>query len=94
MSVCHLPRCDALAKPVETILEYEVGRRYAFSQHDVQTVRTELATSRLGPLAGTLSRVRPSQPVVQWSDLLRAVGEVAALLTQRLRSAGKRRLYM
>ena len=82
------------AKPVETILEYEVGRRYAFSHHDAQTVRTELATGRLGLLGGSLSRVGRSQPVFQWSDFLRAVGEVAAPLTQRLRSAGKPSLYM
>ena len=93
VNVCKLAIRDALGEPVETILEYAVGRRCVFPYYDLHAVRTELAAGRLDLLRGALSWIGPHQPVFRWSDPLPALGEFVALIRERLRGAGKQRRY-
>jgi D-aspartate ligase len=91
VNVCKLAIRDALGEPVETISEYAVGRRCVFPYYDLQPVRAELSAGRLGLLGWGRSWLGAYQPVFRWSDPLPAVGEVAALIGERLRRVGKQR---
>jgi predicted ATP-grasp superfamily ATP-dependent carboligase len=91
VNVCALAIRDALGEPVETISGYAVGRRCVFPYYDLQAVRAERLAGRLGLLGWASSWLGPYQPVFRWSDPLPSVGEVAALIGQRLRRVGGRR---
>jgi D-aspartate ligase len=90
VNVCKLAIRDALGDPVESILEYAVGRRCVFPYYDLQAVRTEMSAGRLGLLEWARSWLGPYQPIFRWSDPLPAVGEVAALIGARIRRLVKR----
>jgi D-aspartate ligase len=89
VNVCKLAIRDALGEPVDTISDYKVGRRCVFPYYDMRAVRAELSFGRLGLLGWARSWLGPHQPVFRWSDPLPAVGEVAALITARLRRSGE-----
>lgn len=89
VNVCELAIRDALGQPVETISTYAVGRRCVFPYYDLQAVREELAAGRLGLRDWASSWLGSYQPVFRWSDPLPAVGEVLALLADRVRRMGK-----
>jgi len=91
VNVCKLAIGDALGEPVETISEYEVGRRCVFPYYDLQAVRAEFSAGRLGLMGWARSWLGAYQPVFRWSDPLPAVGEVAALIGERFGRVGKRR---
>ena len=93
VNVCKLAIRDARGEPVETISEYEVGRRCVFPYYDLQAVRAELSAGRLGLLGWARSWLGAYQPVFRWSDPLPAVGEVAALIGERFGKVGKRRRH-
>ena len=93
VNVCKLAIRDALGEPIETISEYAVGRRCVFPYYDLQAVRAELSAGRLGLLGWARSWLGAYQPVFRWSDPLPAVGEVAALIGERLRRVGKQRRH-
>jgi D-aspartate ligase len=92
VNVCELAIRDALGEPVKTISEYAVGRRCVFPYYDLNAVRTEMAAGRLGLFAWARSWVGPYQPVFRWSDPLPAIGEVATLISARVRRIGEQRL--
>lgn len=91
VNVCELAVRDALGEPVETISSYAVGRRCVFPYYDLQAVRAERAAGRLGLLGWAKSWLGPYQPVFRWSDPLPAMGEVAALIGERLLRVGRPR---
>ena len=89
VNVCALAVRDALGEPVETISSYAVGRRCVFPYYDLQAIRTELSAGRLGLLGWASSWLGPYQPIFRWSDPLPSVGEVVALIGERVRRKGK-----
>jgi len=91
INVCEMAIRDALGKPVESVSVYAVGRRCVFPYYDLQAVRDERAAGRLGVLGWASSWLGPYQPVFRWSDPLPAIGEVAAILGDRIRRIGKPR---
>jgi D-aspartate ligase len=91
VNVCDLAIRDALGEPVETISDYAVGRRCVFPYYDLAAVRAELSAGRLGLLGWARSWLGAYQPVFRWSDPLPAVGEVAALIGERLAAFGRQR---
>ena len=91
VNVCEMAVRDALGKPVESLSGYAVGRRCVFPYYDLQAVRDERAAGRLGVLGWASSWLGPYQPVFRWSDPLPAIGEVAAILGDRIRRIGKPR---
>jgi len=91
VNVCEMAIRDALGKPVESLSGYAVGRRCVFPYYDLQAVRDERAAGRLGVLGWASSWLGPYQPVFRWSDPLPAIGEVAAILGDRIRRIGKPR---
>jgi len=91
VNVCEMAIRDALGQSVESISSYAVGRRCVFPYYDLQAVREERAAGRLGFLGWASSWLGPYQPVFRWSDPLPALGEVAALLDQRIRKSLKAR---
>jgi len=91
VNVCEMAIRDALGQSVESISTYAVGRHCVFPYYDLQAVREERAAGRLGLLGWASSWLGPYQPVFRWADPLPAVGEVAALLRQRIRKIGKQR---
>jgi len=92
VNVCEMAIRDALGEQVKTISEYAIGRRCVFPYYDLQAVRMEISAGRLGLWAWARSWVGPYQPVFRWSDPRPAVGEVAGLISARIRRIGKRRL--
>jgi len=91
VNVCEMAIRDALGQPVESISNYAIGRHCVFPYYDLQAVREARAAGKLGLLGWASSWLGPYQPVFRWSDPLPAVGEVAALLGQRIRKIGKQR---
>ena len=94
VNVCSLAIRDALGEPVETISDYAVGRRCVFPYYDLQAVRAELSAGRLGLLGWARSWLGAYQPVFRWSDPFPAVGEVAALIGERLARFGRQRRHV
>jgi D-aspartate ligase len=91
VNVCKLAIRDALGQPVETISEYEVGRRCVYPYYDWHAARAEHSAGRLGLPGWARSWLGAYQPVFRWSDPLPAVGEVAVLIGKRLAKVGKQR---
>ncbi len=86
VNVCVLALRDALGERVETISSYAVGRRCVFPYYDLDAVRAELTSGRLGLSGWVRSWIGPYQPVFRWSDPGPALGETVALIRARLRS--------
>ena len=91
VNVCAMAVRDALGEPVETISNYAVGRRCVFPYYDLQAVRAERSAGRLGLLGWASSWLGPYQPIFRWSDPLPSVGEVVALIGERVHRKGKPR---
>ena len=85
VNVCALALDDALGEPVQTITQYEVGRRCVFPYYDFEAVRAEFAEGKLGGLDWARSWIGAYQPVFRWSDPWPALSESATLLFQRFR---------
>jgi D-aspartate ligase len=87
VNVCEMAIRDALGQHVETIATYAVGRRCVYPYYDLHAIREEKSGAR-GLLSWISAWLGPYQPVFRWADPLPALGEVAALLGQRLRRLG------
>jgi D-aspartate ligase len=85
VNVCVMAIQDALGEHVDSVREYNVGRRCVFPYYDLQAVRDERAAGALGFGDWVTSWIGPYQPVFRWSDPLPAVGEVSILLATRIR---------
>jgi D-aspartate ligase len=90
VNVCELAVRDALGKRVETISGYAVGRRCVFPYYDLQAARAEVSAGRLSYFGWARSWLGSYQPVFRWSDPRPALGEIALLLSQRIRRIAKR----
>jgi D-aspartate ligase len=90
VNVCALAIRDALGEPIETISDYDVGRRCVFPYYDLAAVQAERSSGRLGLLGWARSWLGAYQPIFRWSDPLPAVGETAALIGARLRRPFRR----
>lgn len=85
VDVCELAVRDALGEPTETISRYAVGRRCVFPYYDLQAARAAVSAGRLSYFGWARSWVGSYQPVFRWSDPLPALGEIALLMSQRIR---------
>lgn len=86
VNVCELALADALGERVTTISTYETGRRCVFPYYDLEAVRREMNAGSLSLLDWAVSWLGPVQPVFRWSDPAPAMGEIALLLRERIRS--------
>jgi D-aspartate ligase len=88
VNVCEMAIRDALGQRVETVDAYAVGRRCVYPYYDLQAIRDEKRGAR-GLLSWASAWLGPYQPVFRWSDPLPALGEVGALVGQRVRRFGR-----
>jgi predicted ATP-grasp superfamily ATP-dependent carboligase len=85
VNVCAMALADALGERVDTVSAYAVGRRCVFPYYDLDAVREELRTGKTNLVGWARSWLGAQQPVFRWSDPAPAVGEIVALLGQRVR---------
>lgn len=83
VNVCEMAVLDALGEPIQSVSEYQVGRRCVFPYYDIRAVRREHAAGQLKLIDWLRSWIGAYQPVFRWSDPLPAASEVAGLLTRR-----------
>jgi len=85
VNVCELALQDALGESVDTISSYGIGRRCVFPYYDLDAVRADLSAGQVGLLGWVRSWIGPYQPIFRWSDPVPAWGEIAVLISRRVR---------